>query len=125
MFYPALLHGVDADDPKDETVDAISDHNKIRDAVAEANRHPVGSADWHEAVARARKENGEHLDEEERDALPDFIRNSSPELRHELALKWLRFYYLHPPGNSPAEADLDVRDKDPEAYVNGRSGKRH
>lgn len=119
VFYPALLRSVSADDPEDETVDAIDDHNKIRDAVAEANRHPVGSDAWRAAVADARKENGEHLDEEERDALPDFIRNSSPELRHALALKWLRFYHLHPPANTTADAHLTVRDKDADDYVAG------
>jgi len=124
VFYPALLRAVRADDPRDETSDAIDDHNKIRDAVAEANRHPVGSDGWRAAVAQARKENGEHLDEEERDALPDFIRNSSPELRHALALKWLRFYHLHPPGNSPGDADLEVRDKDAAAYIAEESGTR-
>jgi len=121
VFYPALLRAVSADDPKDETVDAIKDHNKIRDAVAEANRQPPGSDAWRAAVHTARKENGEHLDEEERDALPDFLRNSSAELRHALALKWLRFYHLHPPGNSPAESDLEVKDKSPDAYVSAES----
>ena len=41
ILYPHLVkHG---DDGEDETADAIGDHNKIRDAVAEAKLHPVGS----------------------------------------------------------------------------------
>jgi hypothetical protein len=117
VFYPALLHGVAADDPREETLDAIKDHNKIRDAVAAANRHDVGSAEWRSAVKQARKENGEHLDEEERDALPDFIRNATDEQRHRLALEWLRFYHRHPPANSVDDAHLKPKDKDPDAYV--------
>ena len=33
VFYPALLKRGHAGDPEDETQDAISDHNAIRDAV--------------------------------------------------------------------------------------------
>jgi hypothetical protein len=121
IFYPALLGAIAADHPKDEALDAIKDHNKIRDAVAAANRHAVGSEQWHAAVADAREENGEHLDEEERNAIPDFIRHASDELRRDLALAWLRFYYAHQPGDSPADAGLGVEDKDPEAYVQAAS----
>lgn len=42
ILYPHLVkHG---DDGEDETADAIGDHNKIRDAIAEAKLHPVGSS---------------------------------------------------------------------------------
>src|SRR5919206_3733546 len=74
IFYPALLRQGRAGDPKDETEDAIDDHNAIRDAVREAARHRPGSPEWLAAVGRARTENGEHLDEEEREALPDFLK---------------------------------------------------
>jgi Hemerythrin HHE cation binding domain len=112
IFYPALLKRGDAGDPEDETEDAISDHNSIRDAVRAAAERPVGSPEWYEAVGKAREENGEHLDEEEREALPDFIKSVSPELRHELAMKWLRFYYAHREGRG-----VDTSDKDPQAYI--------
>ena len=117
IFYPALLHAAGADDPEEETEDAIGDHNKIRDAVADAGRHGVGSPAWWEAVGRARKENGEHLDEEEREGLPDFIKNSTSQQRHDLALQWLRFYHRHHPGRSPADSDITPRDKDPDDYI--------
>ena len=43
VFYPALLQvGLAAHRPagvEDETLDAIKDHNEIRDAVAEVARH--------------------------------------------------------------------------------------
>ena len=46
IFYPALLQVGIAARPRtgveEETLDAIGDHNDIRDAVAEAARHPVG-----------------------------------------------------------------------------------
>lgn len=112
VFYPALLKRGRAGDPEDETEDAIGDHNKIRDAVAAAARHRVGTPDWFDAVGAARKENGEHLEEEEREALPDFLKSSSPQLRHELAMQWLAFYAAHPAGSG-----VEAEDKDPQEYV--------
>jgi Hemerythrin HHE cation binding domain len=116
VFYLVLLQRGQAGDPEDETEDAIDDHNAIRDAVAEAGRHPVGSDAWFEAVGKARTENGEHLDEEEREALPDFIKSSTPQLRHELAMQWLQFYYQHPEGKG-----VDIEDKDAAAYIEENS----
>ena len=112
VFYPALLKRGKAGDPEDETEDAIDDHNKIRDAVAEARRHSVGTAEWFDAVGKARTENGKHLDEEEREALPDFLKSSTPELRHQLAMSWLAFYAAHPAGRG-----IDGQDKAPEEYI--------
>lgn len=116
VFYPALLKKGEAGDPEDETEDAIDDHNKIRDAVAEARRHPVGTDAWFDAVGTARKENGEHLDEEEREALPDFLKSSTTQLRHDLAMKWLAFYAAHPAGRG-----VSAQDKDPEQYIEDNS----
>jgi len=110
VFYPALLELGHRGDPEDETEDAITDHNDIRDAVRDARRHPVGSADWFEAVGRARTENGKHLDEEEREALPDFAKSASWQVRHELAMRWLQFYHRHPAGRGVNDADRDVED---------------
>ena len=112
VFYPALLQAGKAGDPTDETEDAISDHNAIRDAVREARRHRAGSPEWYQAVGRARTENGEHLDEEEREALPDFLKSADAALRHQLAMQWLRFYHRHPAGRG-----VDDRDKDAEDYI--------
>jgi hypothetical protein len=116
VFYPALLKKGKAGDPEDETEDAIDDHNKIRDAVAEARKHPVGSTEWFEAVGKARTENGEHLDEEEREAIPDFIKSTTPELRHQLAMAWLQFYAEHQAG-----AGVNTEDKDPQEYIDANS----
>jgi hypothetical protein len=114
IFYPALMK--QSEDPDEETEDAIHDHNAIRDAVADSRRHPVDSDEWWEAVNRARKENGEHLDEEEREGLPDFRKHATAALKHSLAMRWLRFSYEHPLGQG-----VDDRDKDPEEYVEEHS----
>ncbi|PND58759.1 cation-binding protein [Mycobacterium sp. ENV421] len=123
VFYPALLkHGGDDDpgnpegDPRDETEDAITDHNAIRDAVREACRHEPGTNEWFKAVFTARKENGEHLDEEEREAMPDFIKSASLELRHELGMKWLQFY-----AERESIDGIDNRDKDADDYIEQHS----
>ena len=119
VFYPALLkHGGETEegDPEDETEDAITDHNEIRDAVREAGKHEVGSEAWFAAVNDARTENGEHLDEEEREAMPDFIKSASLELRHELGMKWLQFYAEHQAGKGISGDDVD-----PDAYIEQNS----
>ena len=123
VFYPALLkHGGSDDpgnpegDPKDEIEDAITDHNAIRDAVRESRKHEPGSKEWFEAVFAARKENGEHLDEEEREAMPDFIKSASLELRHQLGMQWLLFNAAH-----ETTTGVDNRDKDADAYIEQNS----
>ena len=89
-FYPALLVvGVGEGgrkDAADETEDAIKDHNKIRDAVAEAEKHPLGSPEWRKAVAEANEANGDHMAEEEREGLTDFRLHASLAQRHDLAV---------------------------------------
>lgn len=117
VFYPALLkHGGRDDpgnpqgDPVDETEDAITDHNAIRDAVRLAARYEPRTELWFEAVIKARKENGEHLDEEEREAMPDFIKSASLQLRHELGMRWLRFYAGHQAGHGINGVNKDADD---------------
>lgn len=112
ILYPHLLTDAGGDDAEDETDDAIGDHNKIRDGIEEAKAHPVGSDEWWAGVWKARKENSEHLAEEEDEVLPDFRKHATLELRHELAMKWLTFYGEHPEGKG-----LDFRDKDPKKYI--------
>src|SRR5829696_5849336 len=50
FLYPRLLKigegGGDADSAAEETQDAISDHNDIRDAIRETNRHEPGIDEW-------------------------------------------------------------------------------
>ncbi len=110
IFYPQLLrHG---DDAEDETLDAVGDHNYIRDGVHEAARHPIGSPQWWDAVRRARLANSDHMAEEEDDALPDFRRNAPLSLREDLGRQFLEFKAEH-----SGARNLDTSDKDPQGYV--------
>ena len=111
ILYPHLVkHG--GDDAEEETEDAIRDHNKIRDAITESRNHEIGSQSWWAAVWRARRENTEHLGEEEDEALPDFRRHATTQLRADLGVQWLAFYAEHPAGKG-----LKFRDKDPEKFI--------
>ncbi|AGZ42341.1 hemerythrin domain-containing protein [Actinoplanes friuliensis] len=112
IFYPHLLKEAGGEDAEEETDDAIGDHNKIRDGIEEARKHPVGSDGWWAGVWTARKENSEHLMEEEDEVLPDFRKHATPQLRADLAVEWLRFFADHPQGEG-----LDFSDKDPKRYI--------
>jgi hypothetical protein len=114
IFYPELLK-VDKlagrlGSGEAETLDAIGDHNEIRDAVVAVGPHDVGSSDWFAAVAAANKANGDHMAEEEREGLTDFRRYASLQLRHDLAVAFAAYEARHYQGVEPV-------DKDPAAYV--------
>lgn len=110
VFYPHLLeYGVD---PVEETLDAISDHNDIRDGVHDAARHPLGTQEWWAAVEQAREANDEHMAEEEREGIANFRTHAPAERRAALAGEFARFLATH-----PTTAGLDTSDKDPETYV--------
>jgi hypothetical protein len=114
IFYPQLLRkGADA---RDETLDAIGDHNDIRDAVHDAAHRPVGSQDWWEAVGRARVANDEHMAEEEREGLADFRKHTTIGLRESLGRRFRQFMAEHRDARG-----LDTSDKDPESYVASRA----
>jgi hypothetical protein len=121
-FYPALLElgkgTPGAESPTEETLDAIRDHNDIRDAVAEVGKHRTGSGLWYEAVAAVNKANGDHMAEEEREGLTDFRVHASLERRHELGVAFAAFEAGHVTGVAPV-------DKDPEKYVEGHRPDRH
>ncbi|WP_298691017.1 hemerythrin domain-containing protein [uncultured Sphingomonas sp.] len=114
FFYPALLQvgrtAGDTEGVEDETLDAIKDHNEIRDAVAAVAAHQVGSDDWFAAVAAANKANGDHMAEEEREGLTDFRRHASLQLRHELGVSFVVHEFAHVTGVRPI-------DKDPDSWV--------
>jgi hypothetical protein len=114
IFYPALLQvGIAAKRKAGveyETLDAIHDHNEIRDAVAEAVRHPVASDGWYAAIAAANVANGDHMAEEEREGLTDFRRLASLQQRHNLAVAFAAYEARNITGVQPV-------DKDPAAYV--------
>jgi hypothetical protein len=111
IFYPELLkRGVD--DPEEETLDAIGDHNDIRDGVRAADAAPIGSDEWWAAVGAARKANDEHMGEEEREGLSDFRRHASADLRDSLGRQYRDFMARH-----PTTEGLKIADRDPEGYV--------
>lgn len=116
ILYPHLLKRSPSEETKEETDDAIRDHNKIRDAIEAAGRAKVGSDEWWKAVWAARTENSEHLAEEEDEVLPDFRRHADMRLRIDLGAQWLTFYGEHPSGKG-----LTFRDKDPQRYIQEHS----
>ncbi len=118
LFYPGVLRlgtgAGDKDNAEDETLDAIDDHNDIRDAVEAVGKHEVGSQQWYDAVAAANEANSDHMAEEEREALTDFRRNAPLQLRHDIAVAFAAFEARHVTGVRPV-------DKDPQEYVDENS----
>jgi hypothetical protein len=114
FFYPKLLQVGDGAGGKEsaaaETLHAIKDHNKIRDAVAAVAGHAVGSDGWWDAVAEANTENSKHMGEEEREGLTDFRRTADLQTRHDLAVAFAAYEARHISG-------VRAVDQDPEAYV--------
>jgi len=109
-FYPELLkigRGADGDSPRDETRDAIRDHNDIRDSAAKVDKQALGSPEWFAAVAAANKANGDHMAEEERQGLSDFRRHADLDLRHRLAVQFIGFELDHLEGVKPVDLDVD------------------
>lgn len=116
-FYPELLRlgtgGADAESVDEEVEDAVKDHNQIRQAVRAAGDHEVGSDGWWTAVVDANVYNSDHMGEEERQDLADFRQQASLELRHEIALKFIRYQ------SQKAADGIKPVDKDPQEYVAG------
>lgn len=109
-FYPALLQHVEGSE--DETKDAIGDHDEIREGIRRAAAAEVGSDEWWQGIRDAREANDEHLAEEERDDIPDFLRAVSVELRQELGARFARFEVDHRGAHG-----LSGADKDPDGFV--------
>jgi uncharacterized membrane-anchored protein YjiN (DUF445 family) len=114
IFYPALLdaglRSGRAKNAEGETLDAIKDHNEIRDSIAEAKRHEVGTPGWRAAVAAVNVANGNHMAEEEREGLTDFRRTASLQRRHDLAVQFIGMEARNYQGVRPV-------DRDPATYV--------
>ncbi len=115
IFYPELLRvGMSAgglgSSAEEETLDAIHDHNDIRDAIAAVAGHQVGGSEWFSAVAAVNRANGDHMAEEEREGLTDFRRRAGLQLRHRLAVAFAAFEARH-------FAGVPAVDKNPEVYV--------
>src|SRR6202000_1599540 len=93
-----------------ETLDAIHDHNDIRDAITAVPDDEVGSSRWFAAVAAVNVANGDHMAEEEREGLTDFRRLAGLQQRHNLAVTFAAYEARHVTGVQPV-------DKDPATYV--------
>ena len=111
IFYPQLLTR-GTEDPEGETLDAIGDHNDIRDGVRDANAAGVGTEQWWSAVGRTRLANDDHMGEEEREGLSDFRRNAPIGLREALGQQYSEFMKQH-----PTTKGLLITDRDPQRYV--------
>jgi hypothetical protein len=111
IFYPQLLRR-GTEDPREATLDAVGDHNDIRDGVHAAEASVIGTPDWWAAIAQTREANDEHMAEEEREGLADFRRNAPIGLREALGQQFARFFEQH----ETTEA-VNVSDKDPQRYV--------
>lgn len=115
-FYPTLLKtgegANDADDGTAEgaTLDAIKDHNKLRDAIKAVASHRVGTKAWFKAVGEANVVNSNHMGEEERQGMTDFRLNADLKTRHGLGVKFATFMAQNLSGVRPVN-------KDPQAYV--------
>ena len=111
IFYPQLLRR-GTEDPEEATLDAIGDHNEIRDGVRDAARHQLASEQWWAAVLETRKANDEHMAEEEREGIADFRANAPAGLREALGRQFARFFEQHSTTDG-----VNVSDKNPERYV--------
>jgi hypothetical protein len=111
IFYPQLLKRGSAD-AEGETLDAIGDHNDIRDGVRDANGAAVATDEWWAAVGRTRVANDDHMAEEEREGLADFRRHAPIGLREALGRQYREFMAEH-----PTTRGLPIVDRDPQEYV--------
>jgi hypothetical protein len=118
-FYPRLLKvgtgNADADSAGDEVEDSVKDHNEIREAIRHVSASEPGSAAWWEALTECRIHNDDHMAEEERRDLADFRLHATRDLRHEIAIEFLRFESL------TAAVGITPEDKDPRSYVERES----
>ena len=114
-FYPELVKigtgGADAESNKEQIEDALGDHNLLRDAIGRVQQAKVGSDEWWEAVTQANIVNSDHMGEEERQDLADFRQQASLELRHQIAVSFLR--HMAAGWNGPLSRD----NKDPEEFI--------
>ncbi len=110
FFYPQLLKRVD--DMEDETEDAVSDHDEIRQGIRRAAAADLGSDDWWGGIQDAREANDEHLAEEERDDLAPFLEKASLEVRQQVGEEFAAFKLEHAHG-----VGLDYSDTGAEEYM--------
>ncbi len=117
LFYPELLklgERLKDDSETAETIDAIGDHNDIRDGITQAAKYDVGTDDWWKGVMAARQANDEHMGEEEHEGLRDFRLHVDFDSRHQIAVRFVAFEAENVDG-------VKIVDKDPKQYVKDNS----
>ena len=108
VLYPKLVRA--ADEGAEEARHAAREHNELRDSVAAVHQHAAGSEAWWEALRHARQVNDEHLDEEERDALPLFRNSTDRAHREELGREWIAFHEEHQHARGLSVEHVDPED---------------
>lgn len=89
------------------TLEAVADHDDIREAIMEAHLEPIGSAGWWRAVRATLVISTQHMDAEERGILADCNHRWSASQRQKLGLEWSKFIAARlrdaaPPADHPA-----------------------
>lgn len=114
-FYPELVKigtgAADAESNEEQVEDAIHDHNLLRDAIKRVGKAKTGSDEWWEAVVQANIVNSDHMGEEERQDLADFRQQASLELRHQIAVAFLRHMAV------TWEKPLAPKNRDEKAFI--------
>jgi hypothetical protein len=119
LFYPRLL--TEVSDEQEDTEDAIGDHNGIRHGIRDARSAPVGSPAWWHGVETARKENDEHLGEEEGGPLAAFRRSVPAQEREQLAVRFAALEARLTAAEYAHAGTVGLSDQDPQAYVTDHS----
>jgi Hemerythrin HHE cation binding domain len=110
FFYPQLLRRIEG--MEDETEDAVSDHDEIRQGIRRAAGEQPGTDEWWAGIQDAREANDEHLAEEERDDLAPFLEKATVEVRQQIGERFAAYQREHAHG-----AGLDHSDTGAEEYL--------
>jgi len=86
VLYPRVRKEVP--DGKEESKDAIEEHDQIRESLKEVEEHDAGSELFTLAVAQLVATTKHHVGVEESELLPDFRKNSDATERDELGRKF-------------------------------------
>ena len=86
VLYPRVRKEVP--DGKEESKDAIEEHDQIRESLKEVEEHDAGTELFTLAVAQLVATTKHHVGVEESELLPDFRKNSDATEREELGRKF-------------------------------------
>jgi hemerythrin superfamily protein len=86
VLYPRVRK--DVPDGREETKDAIEEHDQIRESLKEVQEHDAGTELFTLAVAQLVATTKHHVGVEEAELLPDFRKNSEVSEREELGARF-------------------------------------